>query len=206
MSNLTPSIYSANIIAVVNIPQAEHAVPIAKALLAGGVQHIEVTLRHHSALKVIEAIAQNVPEMQVGAGTVISAQQFKDAVSAGAQYIFSPGFDRELVQFAIDQTTPYIPAISNASEAQLAVSLGYTHVKLFPAEVLGGTRLLKALHGPFPNLNFCPTGGITANNMTEYLQLPYVFAVGGSWLVSADIMQRQAWSEITTLCQSANSQ
>lgn len=203
MKNTENCLSNANIIAVVNIKDPTHAVPIAKALVAGGVHHIEVTLRSAQALQAINKIAEQVPEIGLGAGTVINQQQFVDAASAGATFIFSPGFDPQLATFANQQSCKYIPGISNASQAQQALALGYQQLKLFPAVLSGGESLLRALHAPFPQLSFCPTGGINLNNLSAFLQLPYVFAVGGSWLVNEDMVQRQAWDEITAACQEA---
>lgn len=196
----------AHVVAVVSIANATHAAPIAEALLAGGVRHIEVTLRTAQALEAIEAIAKQVPEMEVGAGTVLDAKQCDAAIAAGASFIFSPGFSSEVAHASKAQDMQYIPGIATASEAQQAILHDCQQVKVFPAEVIGGSKLLRALHGPFPQLQFCPTGGINLDNMTQYTKLPYVFAVGGSWLVTPDIMQRQAWKEITTLSQQALAQ
>jgi 2-dehydro-3-deoxyphosphogluconate aldolase / (4S)-4-hydroxy-2-oxoglutarate aldolase len=196
-------LHHSGVIAVVQITDSQLALPIAEALLAGGVHFIEVTLRSDAALESIQRIAEKLPDMHVGAGTVLSIEQFDKAVAAGAQFIFSPGFEPTLAEYASKQNTPYIPGIASASELQQAHVLGFDTVKCFPAEVCGGASLIRSLHGPFPHMRFCPTGGIRPDNMSSYLEQQAVFAVGGSWLVTSDIVSRQAWEEISQRAEEA---
>lgn len=169
--------------------EIEHAIPIAKALVAGSVHVLEVTLRTTCALEAIRLIASEVPEVIIGAGTVINGRQLADVTAAGAQFAISPGLTESLLKAAIQGPVPLIPGISTASELMLGMEYGLTTFKFFPAEANGGTKALQAIAGPFSQVCFCPTGGITPTNYRDYLALKSVLCIGGSWLVPADALK-----------------
>ncbi len=191
------------VVPVLIVNNIAHAVPLAKALLAGGVSVLEVTLRTPVALDVIAKIVAEVPEALVGAGTVTNKAQLKQVEQAGAQFALSPGITSDLLQAGNDGGIPLIPGIATTSELMQAMDLGYTHFKFFPAEAAGGIRAVKSIGGPFPDAVFCPTGGISLNNYQDYLALPNVRCVGGSWLAPDDAMQAGDWSRITKLARQA---
>ena len=170
------------VVPVVVIHKLEQAVPLAKALMAGGIRVIEVTLRTPVAVEAIRAISRDVPGAMVGAGTVIRAEELTAVAEAGAVFAISPGLTVELLQAANQGTIPLIPGISTVSELMTGMALGYTHFKFFPAEAAGGVKMLKAIAGPFPQITFCPTGGITLDNYLDYLALGNVACIGGSWI------------------------
>lgn len=186
-----------SIIPVIIIEQLEHAVPLAKALVAGGVRVLEVTLRTPVALESIYRISQEVPEAIVGAGTVVQAQQMQAAAKAGAKFVVSPGFTSTLSRAAHDQQLPLLPGVATPSEIILAMEHGHEALKFFPAEENGGIPALKALYSPFPNVLFCPTGGIREHNAKDYLALPNVLCLGSSWLCPAKLMKTADWIGIT---------
>jgi 2-dehydro-3-deoxyphosphogluconate aldolase / (4S)-4-hydroxy-2-oxoglutarate aldolase len=177
----------APVVPVVVIDDLEDAVPLAAALVRGGLPAIEVTLRTEPALAAIERIAAEVPGAVVGAGTVTTAQQVDDVLAAGARFLVSPGATPTLLDAMQASGVPFLPGVATASEIVALLERGITHAKLFPAEVVGGVKALKAFGGPFPQLRFCPTGGIGAKNAPEYLALPNVDCVGGSWMTKGDV-------------------
>jgi 2-dehydro-3-deoxyphosphogluconate aldolase/(4S)-4-hydroxy-2-oxoglutarate aldolase len=187
------------VIPVVVVHSADDAVPIAKALVEGGLPIIELTLRTPMALAAIERIAAEVPEIIVGAGTIVDAAQPKDALAAGAQFLVSPGSTADLRAAMRDTGLPHLPGVATVSEVMTLLEDGYTEMKFFPAEAAGGVAYLRAIHSPVPAARFCPTGGITPTNMTEYLKTPNVGCVGGSWLTPADAVDRHDWSQISSL-------
>ncbi|UZK03335.1 bifunctional 4-hydroxy-2-oxoglutarate aldolase/2-dehydro-3-deoxy-phosphogluconate aldolase [Venatoribacter cucullus] len=187
------------LIPVMVIDDITDAIPMAQALVAGGVRLLEVTLRTSCALDAIRLIRQTVPDVIVGAGTVTSAVQLQAAVEQGAEFIVSPGISAELLQAAVSWGGPYLPGVATASEVMQARTAGFRHQKFFPAAVAGGEAMLKALKGPFYDVKFCPTGGIGQDNYQDYLQLENVFAVGGSWLTPAELVAAKNWPAITTL-------
>ncbi|QQD21799.1 bifunctional 4-hydroxy-2-oxoglutarate aldolase/2-dehydro-3-deoxy-phosphogluconate aldolase [Oceanospirillaceae bacterium ASx5O] len=187
------------LIPVMVIDDITDAIPMAQALVAGGVRLLEVTLRTSCALDAIRLIRQTVPDAIVGAGTVTSAAQLQAAVEQGAEFIVSPGISAELLQAAASWGGPYLPGVATASEVMQARTAGFRHQKFFPAAVAGGEAMLKALQGPFYDVKFCPTGGIGQDNYQDYLQLENVFAVGGSWLTPAELVAAKNWPAITTL-------
>ncbi|UAA40423.1 bifunctional 4-hydroxy-2-oxoglutarate aldolase/2-dehydro-3-deoxy-phosphogluconate aldolase [Paraneptunicella aestuarii] len=191
------------VVPVLVVKDVEYAVPMAKALLAGGIKVLEVTLRTPVALDVISVIAREVPEAIVGAGTVINAEQLKQVQEAGAQFAISPGMTKELLQAGNTGDIALIPGISSISELMSGIDLGYDHFKFFPAESSGGVKAIKSIGGPFPNVVFCPTGGIDANNYLDYLALPNIRCVGGSWLVPEDALKSGDYDRITKLAQDA---
>lgn len=189
----------APVIPVVVVHDAADAVPIARALVEGGLPIIELTLRTPMALAAIERIAAEVPEIIVGAGTVVDTAQAKHALAAGAQFLVSPGSTAELRAAMRDTGLPHLPGVATVSEVMSLLEDGYTDMKFFPAEAAGGARYLRAIHPPVPAARFCPTGGITPTNMAEYLNAPNVGCVGGSWLTPADAVDRHDWSQISSL-------
>ncbi|MFI0487927.1 MAG: bifunctional 4-hydroxy-2-oxoglutarate aldolase/2-dehydro-3-deoxy-phosphogluconate aldolase [Yersinia sp. (in: enterobacteria)] len=191
------------VVPVIVIDKLEQAVPLAKALVAGGVWVLEVTLRTACAVEAIHTIAKEVPDAIVGAGTVLNPQQLADVVEAGAQFAISPGVTDELLKAATEGSIPFIPGISTVSELMLGIRYGLREFKFFPAEVNGGIRILQAIGGPFSQVRFCPTGGITSNNYRDYLALKNVLCVGGSWLVPADALEKGDYARITELAKQA---
>jgi len=191
------------VVPVLVVNNVEHAVPMAQALLAGGIKVLEVTLRTSSALEVIEKIAKEVPEAIIGAGTVINEEQLKQVQDAGAQFAISPGMTRELLVAGNAGTIALIPGIASISELMTGIDLGYDHFKFFPAEASGGTKAIKSIAGPFPTISFCPTGGIGQANYLDYLSLPSVKCVGGSWLVPEDALTTGDYDRITQLAKQA---
>jgi 2-dehydro-3-deoxyphosphogluconate aldolase / (4S)-4-hydroxy-2-oxoglutarate aldolase len=190
------------VIPVVTINDSGHAVPLARALVAGGIKVIEITLRTPAALAAIRAIASEVKDALVAAGTVLRIQDFADATAAGAVFAISPGTTRELLEAGKASTIPYLPGVVSPSEVMLALERGYDTLKYFPAS-LGGSEVLKAISGPFPNVRFCPTGGIGADNAQQFLDLPNVLCVGGSWLAPSSLLAKGDWSAIESLARRA---
>jgi 2-dehydro-3-deoxyphosphogluconate aldolase/(4S)-4-hydroxy-2-oxoglutarate aldolase len=191
------------VIPVVVVHDVEHAVPVAKALVEGGVPVIELTLRTPVALEAIERIAAEVPEILVGAGTVVAPHQAKEALAAGAQFLVSPGTTEALAAAMRDTGLPHLPGASTVSEVLRLVELGYTELKLFPAAAVGGVSFLSSIASPVPQVRFCPTGGISASNAAEYLALSNVGCVGGSWLTPADALASGNWERVRGLAAEA---
>ncbi|WP_199492834.1 bifunctional 4-hydroxy-2-oxoglutarate aldolase/2-dehydro-3-deoxy-phosphogluconate aldolase [Helicobacter pylori] len=188
------------IIPVVVIENIKDAVPLAQSLVEGGIHIIEVTLRSSCALEAIELIAKNVPKMRVGAGTILNPTQLEQAQNRGAEFLISPGLTIKLLEYAKKKDMPLIPGVSSSSEVMQALELGYNALKFFPAEYCGGVKLLNAFNGPFKGVKFCPTGGISADNMHFYLNLENVLCVGGSWLTPKNLIQNKEWDKITEIC------
>lgn len=193
------------VIPVVTIADAAHAEPLARALLAGGVRTIEVTLRTPAALEAIRAIAQRVPEMTVGAGTVLNPRDFDAALAAGARYALSPGATPKLLKAARKSGVPFIPGVATASDIMRGLDLGYDCFKYFPAVQLGGPDALRALAAPLPQARFCPTGGVTPGSAAHFLALPNVLCVGGSWIAPADKIAAADWAAIEAAARQAAS-
>ncbi|WP_187836246.1 bifunctional 4-hydroxy-2-oxoglutarate aldolase/2-dehydro-3-deoxy-phosphogluconate aldolase [Helicobacter pylori] len=191
------------IVPVVVIENIKDAVPLAQSLIEGGIPIIEVTLRSSCALEAIELIAKNVPKMRVGAGTILNPTQLEQAQNRGAEFLISPGLTIKLLEHAKKKDMPLIPGVSSSSEVMQALELGYNALKFFPAEYCGGVKLLNAFNGPFKGVKFCPTGGISADNMRSYLNLENVLCVGGSWLTPKDLVQNKEWDKITEICKRA---
>jgi 2-dehydro-3-deoxyphosphogluconate aldolase/(4S)-4-hydroxy-2-oxoglutarate aldolase len=187
------------VIPVIVIDRLAHAVPLARALVAGGVRVLEVTLRTPAALQAMRAIVDEVDGAIVGAGTITRPADFEACRKAGAVFGVSPGLTAELVAGANASGLPLLPGVMTPSEVVAARGAGFRQLKLFPAQQAGGTGMLRALAGPFPDTTFCPTGGINAANAGEYLALPNVACVGGSWLAPADALSAGDWARITTL-------
>ncbi len=187
------------VIPVIVIDDLDHAVPLAKALVAGGVKLLEVTMRTPAALAAIERISAQVPDAIVGVGTVTQAQHIQQAYDAGAQFALSPGISDPLITQAQTLKLPFMPGVMTPSDIMLGLEAGLTQFKFFPAQQAGGTAMLKAFAGPFPQVRFCPTGGISQDNAQEYLALNNVMAVGGSWLCAKDLVHAKDWAAIEAL-------
>jgi len=184
------------VIPVVTLAQVEQAVPLARALVAGGLPMVEVTLRSPAALDAIAEIAAAVPEVAVGAGSLRTPEQIVQAQAAGARFGVSPGHTAALLDAAEATSLPYLPGVASASEAMALHERGYDLVKLFPAGPLGGPAALRALAAPLPEIEFCPTGGVGPDNLIDYLACPNVACVGGSWIAPPELMAAEDWAEI----------
>ncbi len=191
------------VVPVVVLDDLDHAVPVARALVAGGLPVIELTLRTPVALDAIAAIATEVPEILVGAGTITSPELVGRAVEAGAQFLVSPGTTPSLLQEMAGSGVPFLPGTATVSEAMALLEAGFTEMKFFPAEASGGAAYLKSLASPLPAARFCPTGGITAATAASYLSLPNVGCVGGSWLTPTDALAACDWDRVTALAAEA---
>jgi 2-dehydro-3-deoxyphosphogluconate aldolase/(4S)-4-hydroxy-2-oxoglutarate aldolase len=185
------------VIPVVIIDDLAHAVPLARALVAGGLTVIEITLRTAFGIDAIRAISDEVPEATAGVGTVLEPEQLAEAAAAGARFAVSPGATPRILDTAVDRNVSLLPGVATASEAMALIERGYRFAKFFPAEPAGGAAYLSAIASPLPQLRFCPTGGITLESAPRYLKLPNVMCVGGSWMVSRAAMAAGDWSGIT---------
>ncbi|MEV8558935.1 bifunctional 4-hydroxy-2-oxoglutarate aldolase/2-dehydro-3-deoxy-phosphogluconate aldolase [Streptomyces sp. NPDC051917] len=193
----------APVVPVVVVSDAADAVPLARALVAGGLPAIEVTLRTPGALDAIRAIAGEVPEAVVGAGTVLTPEQVGACVAAGARFLVSPGWTDTLLEAMRGSGVPFLPGVSTTSEVVALLERGVREMKFFPAQAAGGTAYLRSLAGPLPQARFCPTGGIGPQTAPEYLSLPNVGCVGGSWMVPADAVAAGDWARIEELARGA---
>ncbi len=191
------------VVPVIVIKKIEQAVPLAQALLAGGVKVLEVTLRSEVAIDAIRLISRKVTGAIVGAGTVASPEDLEAVAAAGAVFAISPGLTPSLLEAANQGPIALIPGISTASELMIGMEMGYSAFKFFPAEAAGGVQMLKSIGGPFPHITFCPTGGISANNFNDYLALDNVACVGGSWIVPSREIELENWDAITKLAENA---
>ena len=208
MHTLPP--FNSKTVPVIVITHVDQAVPMAHALLAGGIDVMEITLRHPAGLAAIEAVAKAVPAMCVGVGTVTTRDDVARVVDVGATFALSPGMTDSLVQAVQDAKLPFVPGVMTPGEVMRARDFGYGLVKLFPASQAGGLGMLKAMGGPLSDMRFCPTGGVSLANMNDFLALPNVAMVGGSWLTPANVVAAAAasgdWSAITALAQEATDQ
>ena len=193
----------AGVVPVVVLEDAKDAVPTAKAMLAGGVDVMEITFRTAAAADSIKAVAENCPDMLVGAGTVLNLTQCKLAVEMGAKFIVSPGFDAEVVDWCIANNIPVTPGCVTPTEITAAVNRGLKVIKFFPANVYGGLNAMKNLSAPFVGIKFLSTGGVNAANIKEYIDAPFIHAVGGSWVCPKDAVKAGDWDKITALCAEA---
>lgn len=191
------------LMAVVVIEEAKQAPELARALMQGGVVSIEVTLRTPQALEAIRRIAGEVPDALIGAGTVLTPRDLEASAAAGARFAVSPGATTDLLEAGRQGPIPYLPAVATASEIMEGLVCGYSAFKAFPASVIGGPAALRAFHGPFPEVRFCPTGGITAATAGDYLALPNVVCVGGSWLTPAAALREGDWAAVQALAKQA---
>lgn len=187
------------VLPVLVIPRLEQAVPLARALAKGGARVLEVTLRTDDALAALQAITAELPELIVGAGSVVAPEQVEQVRQAGAHFIVSPGFSIDVVKAAGECELPLLPGVITPSEVMAAHAAGFRYLKFFPAELAGGVEFLKALAGPFGDIRFCPTGGVSADNVTRYLALENVVCVGGSWIAPGELIEQADWLQIETL-------
>ena len=191
------------IVPVVVLNKVEDAIPTAKALLAGGINVMEITFRTAAAAECIAKVAAEMPEMIVGAGTVVNLEQLHKAVEAGAKFIVSPGSDEEIIKKAHELDVPIVPGVVTPTEIMVGLKLGVKVFKFFPAEAYGGLKTIKNLCGPFPQITFVPTGGISQANAEEYLKNPKISAIGGSWMVTAAMIEAGQFDEITAKSKAA---
>lgn len=203
MSSVLALVSGAPVVPVLVVEDAAQAVPLARALVAGGLRTVEVTLRTPAALDAIRAVAAEVPGAVVGAGTVVTAAQAGQAVAAGARFLVSPGWTGGLVEAMREARVPFLPGVSTVSEVVALLELGVREMKFFPAEAAGGTAYLRSLAGPLPQARFCPTGGIGPGNASAYLALPNVGCVGGSWMVPGDAVAAGDWGRVEGLARAA---
>lgn len=201
--DVTKRLADCGIVPVVVIEDVKDAVPTAKALLAGGVDVMEITLRTAAALDSIKAVKAECPDMLVGAGTVITLQNCKDAVEAGAEFIVSPGFAPDVVSWCVENNVSITPGCVTPTEITAALGYGLKVLKFFPADVYGGLSALKALCAPFGNVKFIPTGGVNAGNLATFAVSPFVHAIGGSWVCTKADISENNFDKITTLCKEA---
>jgi 2-dehydro-3-deoxyphosphogluconate aldolase/(4S)-4-hydroxy-2-oxoglutarate aldolase len=200
---LSLPVFASRVVPVIVITDVKQAVPLAHALLEGGVDVMEITLRHAAGLAAIEAVARHVPQMVVGAGTVTHADEMQTVKAAGAGFALSPGLTPPLVEAAKACAMPFVPGVMTPSEILCAREHGFQLLKLFPAAQAGGVAMLKALSGPLSDMRFCPTGGVSVSNMVEFLSLPNVAMVGGSWITPLDLIEQGQWTRITELARQA---
>lgn len=203
MNDIMQTISGIGLVPVIKIDDVKNAVPLGKALIAGGIPVAEVTFRTAAAEESIKAMSAQCPGLLVGAGTVISIDQAKKAIGAGAKFIVSPGFDPKVVDFCIEQKIPVLPGCNNPSLIQAGLEKGLEVFKFFPAEASGGVKMIDALVAPFGKIKFVPTGGIDASNVGEYAKRDSILAIGGSWMVKADLIEKGDWDGIAALCREA---
>ena len=198
--NAVERLRNAGIVPVVVLERAEDAVPVARAMLAGGVDVMEITFRTAAAAEAIRNVAAECPEMLVGAGTVLTVEQCEKAVALGAKFIVSPGFDAEIVDWCVERGVAVAPGCVTPTEIMAALKRGLSVVKFFPAGIYGGLKAMKALAAPFGQVKFIPTGGVSADNLAEYAAAPFVHAVGGSWLCPKADVAAGNFARVTELC------
>lgn len=203
MNDVLEQIYRIGIVPVIALDRSEDAVPLAKALIDGGLPCAEVTFRTDAAEESIRLIAENFPEMLVGAGTVLTTEQVDRAVAAGAKFIVSPGLNPEVVRYCVEKNIPVTPGCSNPSDVETAISLGLSVVKFFPAEAAGGIAMIKAMAAPYNKMKFMPTGGINAKNLNDYLSFKKIIACGGSWMVKPELIRAGEFDKITAMTKEA---
>jgi len=196
-------LYSIGLIPVIKIENAEDAVPLAKALIDGGLPAAEITFRTACAAEAIKNITEAYPEMLVGAGTVLTTEQVDAAIAAGSKFLVSPGLNPKVTSYALSKGVPMLPGCANPSDIEAALELGLKTVKFFPAEAAGGLKMLKAMAAPYGQLTFMPTGGINADNLLDYLKFNKIVACGGSFMVKDELVKEKKWDEITALTRDA---
>ena len=202
--NVSERLAASAVVPVIVLDDAKDAVATARALLAGGVDVMEITFRTAAAADSIKAVAESCPDMLVGAGTVVTLDQCKQALECGAKFIVAPGFDPEVVAWCVERNVPITPGCVTPTEIMAARKLGLNVVKFFPAGVYGGLKAMKALSAPFGGIKFIPTGGVDAKNLKEYLEAPFVHAVGGSWLCPKKEIAAGNFDVVTALCSEAS--
>ncbi|HNQ96864.1 MAG TPA: bifunctional 4-hydroxy-2-oxoglutarate aldolase/2-dehydro-3-deoxy-phosphogluconate aldolase [Treponemataceae bacterium] len=196
MESILSEIETVGIVPVIKIDDPLKAVPLARALFQGGMTCVEITFRTTAAAEAIKRISQAVPEIAVGAGTVLSVENAQSALEAGARFAVAPGCNPRVVSWCQEHGLPFIPGVNTPTAIELALEKGITHLKFFPAEASGGVAMLQALSGPFPGVRFMPTGGISLENIPSYAKCSNVFALGGSWMVNQDLIDKEDWDEI----------
>lgn len=201
--NILERLANSIVVPVVVLDKVENAVPTAKAMAAGGVDTMEITFRTACAPEAIKAVSENCPEVLVGAGTIVNLEQCKLAVEMGAKFIVSPGFSEEVVKWCVENGIPVTPGCVTPTEIMSALKYGLKLVKFFPANVYGGLNAMKNLAAPFVDINFLPTGGVNASNIKEYIDAPFIHAVGGSWVCPKADIAAGNWNKITQLCKEA---
>ncbi|WP_305908911.1 bifunctional 4-hydroxy-2-oxoglutarate aldolase/2-dehydro-3-deoxy-phosphogluconate aldolase [Methylomarinum sp. Ch1-1] len=204
MTAIKDIMHTSPVIPVMVINRLEHAVPLAHALVEGGLKVLEITLRTPVALEAIKRIKAEVPDAIVGAGTVINQETLKQAVDAGSEFLVSPGVTDNLIDAALKSGVPILPGVISPSEVMRLLEKGISEMKFFPAEAAGGIPMLKSIGGPLPQVTFCPTGGVSPKNAAEYLALKNVACVGGSWMAPADLVDAEDWTEITRRAKEAS--
>ena len=202
-NKMISELYSIGLIPVIKIENADDAVPLAKALIDGGLPAAEITFRTKCAAEAIKNITEAFPEMLVGAGTVLTTEQVDAAIAAGSKFLVSPGLNPKVVAYAQEKGCPMLPGCANPSDVEAALELGLTTVKFFPAEAVGGLKMLKAMAAPYGQLTFMPTGGINENNLLDYLKFNKIIACGGSFMVNEDLIKAKDWAAITALTKNA---
>ena len=195
--------YQTGVVPVVVLNDAADAISAADALLAGGIDIMEITMRTPAAIDSMKQIAEKRPEVLMGAGTVITLEQCKQALDAGARFIVAPGFDAEVVNYCVEKKVPVLPGCVTPTEIMAGMKLGLKVFKFFPAGVYGGLKAMKALSAPFGGIRFVPTGGVNGENMKEYVEVPFIHAVGGSWMCTAKDISAHEWEKITALSRQA---
>ncbi|WP_374642064.1 bifunctional 4-hydroxy-2-oxoglutarate aldolase/2-dehydro-3-deoxy-phosphogluconate aldolase [Hydrogenophaga sp.] len=195
--------FTSRVVPVIVLQDPAHAVPLAHALLEGGIDVMEITLRSDAALKAIEAVAKAVPDMHTGAGTVTRVSEVQQVIDAGASFALSPGATDALIEAVKSARLPFMPGVMTPGEVMHRREQGFTLMKLFPAQQAGGIAMLKALGAPIPDVHFCPTGGVSPDNLSDFLKLPNVAMAGGSWLTPADALAAGDWNRITRLAREA---
>ena len=203
MNDMIKELYSIGLIPVIKIENAEDAVPLAKALIDGGLPAAEITFRTDCAADAIKRITDAYPEMLVGAGTVLTTEQVDAAIAAGSKFLVSPGLNPKVTAYALSKGVPMLPGCANPSDVEAALELGLKTVKFFPAEAAGGLKMLKAMAAPYGQLTFMPTGGINADNLLDYLKFNKIVACGGSFMVADQLVKDKKWDEITALTKDA---
>ncbi len=202
-TRLEPALQACPVVPVLTIPSAEHAEPLARALEAGGITVSETTLRTPAGIEAVQTFRSVCNDMVVGVGSILDEKALTASIDAGADFVVTPGFDMQLLEALVQAPVPALPGVSTPSEAMMARRAGLRKVKLFPAEVVGGAEMLKGLAGPIPDMSFMPTGGVTLANMAEYLALPNVYAVGGTWIAKAEHLEAGDWDGITARAREA---
>ncbi len=203
MNDMMKELYSIGLIPVIKIENPDDAVPLAKALIDGGLPAAEITFRTKCAAEAIKNITEAYPEMLVGAGTVLTTEQVDAAIAAGSKFLVSPGLNPKVTAYALSKGIPMLPGCSNPSDIEAALELGLTTVKFFPAEAAGGLKMLKAMAAPYGQLTFMPTGGISQDNLLDYLKFNKIVACGGSFMVKDELVKEKKWEEITLLTKNA---
>jgi len=206
MNDIFARIRETGIVPVIKLERPEDARALGKALVEGGLPIAEVTFRTAAAPEAIRLLRKEYPSLLVGAGTVTTPEQVQAAVAAGASFAVSPGFNPRIVDLCLAAGLPMVPGVNAPTQVELALEKGLSLLKFFPAEASGGVKMLKSLHGPYAEVSFVPTGGVDMANLGSYLALPYVAAVGGSWMVKEELFSSGAWSEVTRLCSEAVAQ